>query len=139
MYKAYFNCYLGDQDKSWAPNVCCLTCVKTLSAWYARKNVHMKFVVPMIWREQKDHSNDWYFCQDHFTGCATAKEKKHIIYPNLQSAKRPVEHSENYLCPNLPIKKWRVPAVLMNIPVVNMWSPMIQKARINQHHFLKRF
>ena len=26
MYKAYFDCYLGD-----------LTCVKTLSAWYAEK------------------------------------------------------------------------------------------------------
>ena len=36
-----------------------------------------------------------------------------------------------YLFPNLQIKKWRVPAVLTNIPVVNMWSPMIQEARIN--------
>ena len=42
-----------------------------------------------------------------------------------------------YLCPNLQIKKCRVPSVLINIPVVNMWSPMIQKIRINQYHFLK--
>ena len=37
MYKAYFDCYLGDQDKSWAPNACCVTCVKTLSTWYVGK------------------------------------------------------------------------------------------------------
>ena len=43
-----------------------------------------------------------------------------------------------YLCLNLQIKKCRVPAMLINIPVVNMWSPMIQKVRINQYHFLKR-
>ena len=57
MYKAYFECYLGDQDKSWAPHVSCLTCVKTLSAWYAEKDVHIQFGVPMIWRERKDRSN----------------------------------------------------------------------------------
>ena len=31
VYKAYFDCYLRDQDKSWASQVCCFTCVKTLS------------------------------------------------------------------------------------------------------------
>ena len=41
MYKEYFDCYLGDQDKSWAPHVCYLTCVKTLSAWYTgKKRLH---------------------------------------------------------------------------------------------------
>ena len=75
MYKAYFDCHLGDQDRSWAPHVCCLTCEKTLSAWYAGKIVHMKFGATMIWREQKDHSNDCYFCQHDFTGCTTAKKK----------------------------------------------------------------
>ena len=95
MYKAYFDCYLGDQDKSWPPHVCCLTCVKTLSDWYAGKNVPMKFSVPMIWRDQKYHSNDCYFCQHDFTGCNKAKKKTPIVYPNLQSAMRPVEHSEN--------------------------------------------
>ena len=24
MYMAYFDCYFGDQDKSWAPHVCCV-------------------------------------------------------------------------------------------------------------------
>ena len=96
MYKAYFHCDIGDQDKS------CLTCVKTFSAWYAKKNVHMKFGVPMIWREQKDHSNDCYFCQQDYTGCTTPKKKKHIAYPNLQSAMRPVEHSKELPVPKPP-------------------------------------
>ena len=38
----------------------CLTHVKALSVSYAGKNVHIKFDVPMIWREQKDHSNDCF-------------------------------------------------------------------------------
>ena len=72
LYKAYFHCDIRDQEKT---HVCCLTCVKTLSAWYANKNVHMKFGVPMIWRKQKDHFNDCYFCQQDYTGCTTAKKK----------------------------------------------------------------
>ena len=80
----------------------CLTCMKTLSAWYAEKNVYMKFGVPMIWREQKVHSNDCYFCQHDFTGCTTTKKKKHIVYPNLQAAMRPVEYFENLLVPKPP-------------------------------------
>lgn len=53
MYKVYFMCYLGDQDRSWASFVRCLTCGKILSACYARKNVDMTFGVPKIWRETK--------------------------------------------------------------------------------------
>ena len=102
IYDTYFDCCLGDQDKSWVPHVCCVRCVKTLSAWYAGKNLHMKFGVPMIWREQKDNSNDCYFCQHDFTGCTTAKKKKHIVYLNLQSAIRPVEQSENLPVPKPP-------------------------------------
>ena len=37
LYKAYFYCDIGDQEKTWASHVYCLTCVKTLSAWYANK------------------------------------------------------------------------------------------------------
>ena len=40
MYNAYFDCYLGDQDKSWTPHMSCVICVKKLSVWYAEKNVY---------------------------------------------------------------------------------------------------
>ena len=68
----------------------------------------MKFGVPMIWREQKDYSNDCYFCQQDYMGCTAAKKKKHIVYPNLQSALRPVKHSKE-----LPVSK---------APNQEMWS-----------------
>ena len=32
-YELYFGCQVGDQDKNWAPNMCCLTCVKRLTDW----------------------------------------------------------------------------------------------------------
>ena len=102
LYKAYFHCDIGDQDKIWAPHVCCLACVKTLGAWYANKNVQMKFGVPMIWGEQKDHSSDCYFCQQDYSGYTTAKKKKRIVYPNLQSAMRPVNHSKELPVPKPP-------------------------------------
>lgn len=62
----------------------------------------MKFGVPMIWYEQRDHSNDCYFCQQDYTGCTTAKKKEHIVYPNLQSAMCPVEHSKDLPVPKHP-------------------------------------
>ena len=65
----------------------------------------MKFGVPMNWREQKDHSNDCYFCQQDYTGYTTAKKKKQIVYPNLQSAMRPVNHSKELPVPKLPDQK----------------------------------
>ena len=73
----------------------------------------MKFGVSMIWREQKDHSNDCYFCQQDYTGCTTVKKKKHIVYPNLQSAMPPVKHSKELPVPeptkkgNVEFKQWR--------------------------------
>ena len=104
-----------------------------------KKSIYMLFGMPMIWRDQKDRSNDCYFCRYDFTGCTTAKKKKHIVCPNLKSAMYPVEHLENLPVPKPPDQEIQSPRVLMNIQVVNMWSPMIQKTRINQYHCLKRF
>ena len=106
MYKAYFDCYL-DQDKSRAPHVYCLTCVKTLSAWYGAKNVHID--VPVIWLGQKGLPNDCYFCQHDFTDCTTAKKKKRNTLLtqicNQQCAQQSTQ--KIYLYPNLQIKKCR--------------------------------
>ena len=96
MYKAYFDCYL-DQDKSRAPHVYCLTCVKTLSAWYGAKNVHIDVLV--IWLGQKGLPNDCYFCQHDFTDCTTAKKKKRKC---AQQSTQKI-----YLYPYLQIKKCR--------------------------------
>ena len=60
-YELYFGCKVGDQDKNWAPHICCLTCVKRLTDWTTGSR-HMNFAIPMVWREPQDHSSDCYFC-----------------------------------------------------------------------------
>lgn len=49
-YHLYFGCKIGDQDKDWAPHVCCRTCAVNLSQWLNGKRKAMPFAVPMIWR-----------------------------------------------------------------------------------------
>ena len=111
LYKAYFHCDIGDQDKSWASHVCCLTIVKTLSTWYARKNFHMKFGVPMIWHEQKDHSNHCYFCQQDYT--AVLQQRKKTLFTqicNRQCAQLSTQKICLYQNPrsgNVEFQQWR--------------------------------
>ena len=53
VYFAYFKVKLGDQDKSWAPHKVCKSCMESLRYWSQGKDRHLKFGIPMIWREQK--------------------------------------------------------------------------------------
>ena len=61
-YYAYFGITLADQDKSFAPHMCCRICVEGLRLWSKGKRKRMPFGIPMIWREGKDHITDCYFC-----------------------------------------------------------------------------
>ena len=99
-YELYFGCKVGDQDKNWAPHICCLTCVKRLTDW-VKGSRHMYFAIPMVWREPQDHSSDCYFCITQIKGISS-KSKHTIKYPNLPSAMRPVPHSEDLPIPHLP-------------------------------------
>lgn len=99
-YELYFKCKVGDQDKSWAPHVCCITCVSLLTQW-AKGSRHMKFAVPMVWREPKDHITDCYFCLTNLRGI-TPRSKHTVKYPDLPSARRPVSHSEGLPVPIAP-------------------------------------
>ena len=103
-YLSYFKMKLGDQDKSWAPHAVCKTCVEMLRSWTQGKNVQMNFGIPMIWREQKNHVDDCYFCLINMKGY-NRKNKHHVSYPNLDSALRPIPHSDQIPVPaftNLP-------------------------------------
>ncbi|CAH2014076.1 unnamed protein product [Acanthoscelides obtectus] len=94
-YQLYFGCKLGDQDKQWAPHICCNTCASSLRSWLNGKKRSMRFAVPMVWREPTNHINDCYFCMVPCVGQATgmSKKKKSVInYPNIPSAMRPVPH-----------------------------------------------
>ena len=100
IYHRYFGCHVGDQDKPWAPHICCLSCAANLSAWSNGKLRKMPFAIPMIWREQINHLDDCYFCVTNIKGYSK-RNKGNVKYPHLKSAIRPVKHSEEY--PMLPL------------------------------------
>lgn len=103
LYELYFGCRLGDQDKNWAPHICCVKCASSLSAWANRSGGGLKFGVPMVWREPKDHCTDCYLCLTDISG-RNCKGKKAIVYPNLPSAIRPVAHSAELPVPEPPLE-----------------------------------
>lgn len=102
-YSLYFGCRIGDQDKSWAPHICCNTCAANLKLWLTGKRQAMPFAVPMIWREPTDHLNNCYFCMVPQIGKGISKKKKWTIeYPNIPSAIRPVPHGDDLPVPKVP-------------------------------------
>ena len=66
----------------------------------------MSFAVSMVWREQKDHSSDCYFCLTNISGFSL-KSKHSIQYPNLSSALRPIPHGQDLPIPT-PLKVYSV-------------------------------
>lgn len=97
-YLGYFKMKLGDQDKTWAPHKVCKTCVENLRCWTEGKKVQLPFGIPMVWREQRNHFDDCYFCLVNVTGYS--RKTKHLIqYPNLDSALRPIAHSDEVPIP----------------------------------------
>jgi hypothetical protein len=100
-YLAYFKIKLGDQDKIWAPKKVCNSCTTNLRLWLSGKREKMGFAIPMIWREPQNHDNDCYFCSVNITG-HSKKDCNKIIYPNLNSAIRPVSHGDELPIPKPP-------------------------------------
>jgi hypothetical protein len=47
-YHLYFVYQNGDQDKDWAPYICCNTCAANLRSCLSRKRLSMPFVVHMV-------------------------------------------------------------------------------------------
>jgi hypothetical protein len=100
-YQHYFGCKIGDQDKQWAPHVCCTVCTSGLTQWLNGKRSSMPFGVPMVWREPKNHLNDCYFCLTNVAGF-TKKNKHKITYPDCESALKPVLHNQGIPVPVPP-------------------------------------
>lgn len=71
VYFAYFKLKLGDQDKPWAPHKVCRRCEEDLRLWFKGKKNSFRFGIPMIWREQKNHTTDCYFCSVYVKGFNT--------------------------------------------------------------------
>jgi hypothetical protein len=55
----------------------------------------------MVWREQKDHFTDCYFCLTTIDG-RNSKAKHTKVYPSIPSALRPVEHEDSLPIPKPP-------------------------------------
>ena len=97
-YLTYFKVKLGDQDKSWAPHIVCKTCFEHLRQWTKKQRKCLRFAIPMVWREPKDHYSDCYFCGIKTKG-SNRKNATSLTYPSLDSAIRPVVHSEELPVP----------------------------------------
>ena len=67
--QAYFGLKLGDQDKAFAPHMCCKTCVEALRFWSKKKIKSLPFGIPMVLREGKVHVTDCYFCMTNLQLC----------------------------------------------------------------------
>ncbi|GBP60811.1 hypothetical protein EVAR_85072_1 [Eumeta japonica] len=100
-YLNYFGFPVRNLDKTWTPSICYAQCVTLLTSW-AKGSRHMPFAVPMIWAEPKDHVSDCYFCQTSIKGI-NHKSRNSVNYPNLQSAQRPIPHSDNLPVPQRPV------------------------------------
>ena len=46
---------INHQDKSWAPHIACKTCIEHLRQWTKKQRKGLRFAIPMVWREPKDH------------------------------------------------------------------------------------
>ncbi|GBM44181.1 hypothetical protein AVEN_257120-1 [Araneus ventricosus] len=99
LYFAYFGVNLGDQNKSWAPHIVYCICVEELKQWLSGKQKSLRFGIPMIWREPRNHSDECYFCSLNVYGFI-AKNRKEIVHPNISSDMRPIRHG-----PGIPIPK----------------------------------
>ena len=126
-YHAYFGMKQGDQDKPFAPHICCKTCDEGLRFWSVKKIKSLPFGVPMVWREGKDHVTDCYFCMTNlqsmltlFSLCSIVrvnsnrlktfvlisainrKNKQHVKYPDVPSAIKPAPHDPDVPIPEPP-------------------------------------
>ena len=45
IYKLYFGCPLGDQDKAWAPHTICSACSNELRDWLNKRKSSMSFAI----------------------------------------------------------------------------------------------
>ena len=97
-YKAYFRVPLGDQDKKWAPHIVCRNCQEMFRDWTKGKRKGLRFGLPMVCREPKEHLTDCYFCLVNTKGIGK-KNRQNFFYSSIPSAIRPVLHSDEFPSP----------------------------------------
>jgi len=103
-YYQYFGWRVGEQEKNWAPHVCCHPCLADLLKWQDGKLMKMPFGTPMKWREPTNHSSDCYFCLTKISGF-TKKNKKSIKYPDIPSVTKQQPHDDSLPAPTVSVEK----------------------------------
>ena len=74
----------------------CKSCTEYLRQWSKGKKTSLKFGIPMVWKEPRNHVSDCYFCAIDVSGI-NRRNRNVLKYPDLESARRPVAHSNK--CP----------------------------------------
>lgn len=92
-YFNYFGINLEDEGKSWVPHIVCKMCQAYLLQWFKDKKKRLKFSTPMIWKKQRNHYDDCYFCSGNISGINRVNRKT-WIYPVVASAQRPTLYSD---------------------------------------------
>ena len=87
---------LDKNDKSWAPNCVCKSCVEYLRLWKSGKRSASKFITPTIWREPQNHLDDCYFCSVNINGTNT-KNRIKWQHPSPTCVQLPLQHSPDFL------------------------------------------
>ena len=90
-YFVYFKLKMGDQDKSRAPHNLCESYFENLRQKTKRIRKQLSFDIPMMWREQKNHVDDCFFCPTKTSGYSK-KNRQNLNYPNFDSTICPVPH-----------------------------------------------
>jgi len=102
-YFLHFGCKVGDQDRKWAPHVCCTMCSSKLNAWVNGKGRCTPFGVPVVWRVPSNHSTYCYFCMvPHIQNGISMEKKSTLVYPNIPTAIRLVPHGYRLPVPEPP-------------------------------------
>lgn len=109
LYLQYFGMEVRNQEFCWVPHVACSTCRRGLERWSQNKE-HLKFGVPMIWRDPINHQTNCYICLTNIVGFS-ARNRHRVTYANVSSVTLPVPHSQDIPIPPSPV-----------MPAPNFWE-----------------
>ena len=93
-YKYYFDCKLGDQDKEWAPHVCCVPYNSMLSVWMNGKS-YMKFSLFYSQEENACFCNDISGLMQEIDCCYDPSKWRLFIDSSKASLKAVLLHNGN--------------------------------------------
>lgn len=93
-YLQYFGVAVVNTDKPWVPKLFCNACRIKLYKWSLGENTYFPFSVLTLWREQKNHIDDCYFCSINVISI-NAKKLTRYIYLDVSSVSKPVSRTDS--------------------------------------------